>query len=95
MGLIEYNQLFMHKKIYIQIIGLALCVFLLFLASNGYFGSWLSHYYPCVQDLDPITSFPCYWIYDLWFSVFVLIVGFVLFIQLGVKLFRYYFRAKP
>ena len=69
---------------YALIAGIMVCGALFYLANTGrYFGAWVNKIRPCVQE--PMTSFPCYGVYDIGAMIFAVVVGIVL---LGVLVFR-------
>lgn len=44
-------------------------LFLLELNGILVIGNWINRFWPCEQPTDPITSFPCQYIWDVYFMV--------------------------
>ena len=65
------------KEQYGLVVGIGLCAIIFYLANTGrYFGAWVNNMRPCVQE--PMTSFPCYGVYDIGAMIFAVVVGIVL-----------------
>lgn len=72
------------QKIWPFILGTLSFFFIAYLANTGkYFGKFINKFSPCTQVGEPITSFPCYGIYD----ISIMIISLLIAIFIIVKIF--------
>lgn len=82
----------MQKDFYIHshTIGIiaALCPIIFYIGSEGMVGRFVNRFVPCVQVREPLNSFPCYAVYDLYAITLAVGIGIVSFTMLAIMVYR-------